>query len=88
MTGLRLPGCAVPARWCAIDHVIHWAEGGSTSLTNCVALCGRHHRLVHHSDWRIDVTGGILEFPPTSLARRTPRRNPLHTTPKLIRFRE
>jgi hypothetical protein len=57
--GCAFPGCSVPARWCDIHHAIHWADGGPTSVGNCVALCGQHHRLVHHSQWRIDMTGGI-----------------------------
>ena len=55
--GCAFPGCAVPARWCDIHHCVHWVDHGPTSLANCVALCGRHHRLLHHSDWRIDMTG-------------------------------
>jgi hypothetical protein len=57
--GCAFPGCVVPTRWCDIHHCIHWADYGSTSVDNCVALCGRHHRLMHHSDWRIEMTGGI-----------------------------
>lgn len=53
--GCAFSGCAVPARWCEIHHVVHWADHGPTSVDNCAALCGRHHRLVHHSDWRIDM---------------------------------
>ena len=43
------PGCSVPARWCDIHHLVHWLNHGPTNLENCVALCGRHHRLLHHS---------------------------------------
>jgi hypothetical protein len=37
---------------------------------NCVALCGRHHRLLHHFPWQIQMTSGIPEFypPPGSTA--------------------
>jgi hypothetical protein len=44
--GCAFPGCPVPAHWCDIHHCIHWADHGPTSVGNCVALCGRHHRLV------------------------------------------
>ncbi|MDQ2884107.1 MAG: HNH endonuclease [Actinomycetota bacterium] len=86
--GCAFPGCSVPARWCEIHHVAHWADHGPTSVGNCVALCGRHHRLVHHSHWRIDMTGGIPLFHPPPWLGGPPRRNPLHTTPGLVRIRE
>ena len=86
--GCAFPGCSAPARWCDIHHVIHWADHGSTSVANCVALCGRHHRLIHHSDWRIDMTSGIPEFHPPPWLGGPPRRNPLHIGPELIRIRQ
>ncbi|MGH3779548.1 MAG: DUF222 domain-containing protein [Pseudonocardiaceae bacterium] len=86
--GCAFPGCSVPARWCDIHHVVHWADNGPTSVSNCVALCGRHHRLIHHSDWRIDMAEGIPEFQPPPWLGGLPRRNPLHATPELIRIRQ
>jgi uncharacterized protein DUF222 len=86
--GCAFPGCSVPARWCDIHHVVHWADHGPTSIGNCVALCGRHHRLLHHSDWRIDMTSGIPEFHPPAWLGGPPRRNPLHLAPSLIRNRQ
>jgi len=47
-----------------------------------------HHRLLHHSDWRIGMTDGIPEFHPPPWLASSPRRNPLHTAPELIRLRE
>ncbi|HEX4102315.1 MAG TPA: DUF222 domain-containing protein [Pseudonocardiaceae bacterium] len=86
--GCAFPGCPVPARWCDIHHVTHWADNGPTSVENCVALCGRHHRLIHHSRWRIDMTGSIPQFHPPPWLGGPPRRNPLHTPRDLIRIRE
>ncbi|MGH3813748.1 MAG: DUF222 domain-containing protein [Pseudonocardiaceae bacterium] len=83
--GCTFPGCPVPARRCDIHHVRHWADGGSTSLDNCVLLCGRHHRLVHHSSWRIEMSGGVPEFHPPPWLGGPPRRNPVHMASELIR---
>ncbi|MGH3786647.1 MAG: DUF222 domain-containing protein [Pseudonocardiaceae bacterium] len=86
--GCAFPGCTVPARWCEIHHIVFWADGGPTSVGNCVALCGRHHRLVHHSHWRIEMSEGIPQFHPPPWFGGPPRRNPLHSAPDLIRIRE
>ena len=45
--GCRFDGCDRPAPWCDAHHVIHWADGGPTSLENLVLLCRSHHRMVH-----------------------------------------
>lgn len=45
--GCRFDGCDRPAQWCDAHHVIHWADGGPTSLDNLVLLCRSHHRMVH-----------------------------------------
>ena len=39
------PGCT--ARRCDAHHLVHWADGGPTSVDNLVLLCRRHHTLVH-----------------------------------------
>ena len=46
------PGCEVPADWCDVQHVQHWAHGGPTTIENGEHLCRRHHSFVHnHPDW-------------------------------------
>lgn len=40
-------GCSAPASWCDAHHLIHWADGGETSLDNMALLCRRHHRAIH-----------------------------------------
>ena len=45
--GCTHPGCDRPERWCDAHHVVHWADGGPTSLANLVLLCRRHHRMRH-----------------------------------------
>ena len=49
--GCRFPGCG--CRFTDAHHVEHWAEGGETSLSNCLLLCHFHHRLVHEGGWSI-----------------------------------
>lgn len=45
--GCRFDGCDRPAPWCDAHHVIHWADGGPTTLDNLILLCRSHHRMVH-----------------------------------------
>jgi Domain of unknown function (DUF222)/HNH endonuclease len=63
----RWPGCERPASRCHGHHVIHWANGGPTDLSNLVLLCRRHHWMVHEGDWqlvRMD-DGGVMPVAPT-----------------------
>ena len=53
----RFPGCSVPARDCDLDHLIPFPEG-PTSADNLHALCRRHHRLKHDSDWAVEPLSG------------------------------
>jgi hypothetical protein len=46
-------GCTIPAAWCDVHHVIHWAHGGPTSCENGALLCERHHTAVHEGGFRI-----------------------------------
>lgn len=41
------PGCDLPAHWTDAHHLIHWADGGPTDVTNGGLLCERHHTIVH-----------------------------------------
>jgi hypothetical protein len=45
----RFPGCDRPQAWCDAHHVVHWTDGGPTSLANLLLLCRRHHGMVHRS---------------------------------------
>lgn len=78
--GCAFPGCHRPHHWCHAHHIISWADGGPTSLDNLALLCGRHHRLIHHSQWQCTITNGHPEFhpPPYIDPHRKPRRNTLH----------
>ncbi|MBB5808009.1 hypothetical protein F4560_007777 [Saccharothrix ecbatanensis] len=62
--GCAFPGCSRPPKWCDAHHLKFWADGGATNLDNLILLCRAHHTLVHHSQWRITMTGGIPVFIP------------------------
>ncbi|HWJ10196.1 MAG TPA: DUF222 domain-containing protein [Nocardioides sp.] len=49
------PGCTRMPLACDAHHIVHWADGGATSLDNLVMLCRRHHTLTHHSPWRVHI---------------------------------
>ncbi len=53
--GCRFPGCGL--RFTDAHHLIHWADGGETSLDNTVLLCRHHHRLVHEGGWSVQSWG-------------------------------
>ena len=53
--GCRFPGCGL--RFTDAHHVRHWADGGETSLDNCLLTCAFHHRLVHEGGWRVEWWG-------------------------------
>ena len=41
-------GCNQPASACQVHHVRHKANGGKTSVRDCVLLCTFHHQVVIH----------------------------------------
>jgi len=53
--GCTFPGCSRPSTWCDAHHVVHWANGGATDLSNMALLCARHHTKVHQRDFRATV---------------------------------
>jgi hypothetical protein len=58
----RYPGCT-HERWLDAHHVMHWADGGETSLENTILLCSRHHGLLHDGAFGIrSGPGGDWEF--------------------------
>lgn len=52
--GCRYPGCH-RRRFINAHHVIHWADGGPTTLPNMVLLCGTHHRLLHEGGFSLTM---------------------------------
>jgi hypothetical protein len=59
--GCRFPGCD---RRLFVEghHVVHWANGGETKLSNLILLCGFHHGLVHEGGFGLEVTDGVFVF--------------------------
>lgn len=54
--GCVFPGCA--ARRCDAHHVVHWMDGGRTSLDNLMLLCPRHHTWVHEGGIAVERNEG------------------------------
>jgi hypothetical protein len=58
------PGCGGPID--VLHHLVHWADGGRTSITNGIPCCLFHHWLVHEGGWRVikHADGTITAIPP------------------------
>jgi hypothetical protein len=72
-TSCRFPGCT--ARRCDAHHVVHWADGGATSLDNLLLLCRRHHRAVHEGGF------GVVRHPDGTTTFVRPDGMPLDAAP-------
>ncbi len=52
----RFPGCEQPSVACHVHHLIPRAEGGPTSLQNCLLLCAFHHlTAIHRWGWTLTL---------------------------------
>ena len=49
----QYPGCT-RTQHLQIHHIVHWADGGETSISNGVCLCSFHHSLVHEGGYTIE----------------------------------
>jgi hypothetical protein len=58
------PGCPNPID--VLHHIVHWAQGGPTSVANGAPFCLSHHWLVHEGGWQVtkDPTGALVLIPP------------------------
>jgi hypothetical protein len=72
----RFPGCG-NRLYLEAHHIVHWADGGDTSLANTVSCCSFHHRYVHEYGCSIELHADgprffdrrgrpILDAPPPS----------------------
>jgi hypothetical protein len=79
--GCVAAGCDRPAPWTDAHHLVHWLEGGATSLDNLVLLCRTHHRAVHEGGWRLvrhPTSGQRILAQPACRRSHPPRDPPAH----------
>ncbi|HEU5302543.1 MAG TPA: DUF222 domain-containing protein [Acidimicrobiia bacterium] len=72
----RVPGCGVRDHL-QIHHIESIADGGTTTLENCVKVCAYHHRLITHHGYelrRVDDTTYSWHTPTIGDAQRAPPR--------------
>jgi len=68
-------GCGQPAAACQVHHVRHKANGGPTSVKDCILLCFFHHQVViHRWGWTL-----ILNPDGTTTAWNPDRTKVLHS---------
>jgi hypothetical protein len=83
----QFPGCHRPAVRAEQDHVIAWADGGTTCADNLLALCLRHHHLKHDTTWTVQrIADGRLRWTsPTGRAyHREPATYPVDITASVV----
>jgi hypothetical protein len=76
--GCRWPGCDQPARYSEAHHIMHWSNGGQTSMNNLVLLCSGHHHLLHKGEWALvlDEETNTVTVTKTGHPPRTSRPRP------------
>ena len=62
--GCAFNGCGRPPEWTEAHHVVHWADGGETSVQNCCLFCDHHHRVAHHHGWQVQLIDGVIHVIP------------------------
>ncbi|MDA3627044.1 DUF222 domain-containing protein [Saccharopolyspora sp. WRP15-2] len=58
------PDCDRPPGTPQAHHIVHWIDGGPTTVDNMVMLCAHHHRTTHQQHWQIDLHKGRPLFTP------------------------
>ncbi|HEX2894340.1 MAG TPA: HNH endonuclease signature motif containing protein [Marmoricola sp.] len=51
--GCAALGCDWPPGMCHVHHRRPWSLGGSTSVTDVLLLCPRHHTLAHDHRYQL-----------------------------------
>ena len=58
----QFPGCDCTKHLDA-HHIVHWANGGETSLDNLMEVCHHHHTLLHEGGYSVHRDkDGVLNF--------------------------
>ena len=57
----QFPGCPCDHHLDA-HHIIHWANGGETSLDNLIQVCHFHHKQMHEGGCSVRRDDGLLIF--------------------------
>lgn len=57
----QFPGCH-HSRYVEAHHIIHWVDGGETTLDNLILLCSSHHRLHHLGEFNIAKSDNEVTF--------------------------
>ena len=54
--GCAWPRCGRPPVYCDVHHLRHQADGGETSVANCVLACQYHHDIcIHRHGWTLTL---------------------------------
>jgi hypothetical protein len=67
--------CGAPPSQTEAHHIIHWANGGPTAITNLALLCKRHHIDLHSGHYQIHILNDTVHI------TRPTWTNPTHTPP-------
>ena len=74
--------CKAPPPHCHAHHIVHWADGGPTSIDNLALFCGHDHDAVHKGIYTVTITDGIVQVtrptwadPSPTPPRRLPKPN-------------
>ena len=81
--GCSFPECDHPPPWTQRHHIVPWADGGATDLTNLTLLCPYHHANFERLGWVCQMVRGWVEWVPPAHVDplRRPVRNTAHDDP-------
>ncbi len=81
--GCSFPGCDRPPEWSERHHVVAWADGGRTDLSNLTLLCSWHHHNFATRGWTCVMIDDLPAWVPPRWV--DPEQRPLRNTRVLAR---